>query len=138
MTKASNRRPPVEPTRESAWDLWRTLARGDAGMSENDAGREVMIERHKLVVSMIDVNSRQLRCDSAKAGLDIERACAVRDAASPDKAEEAKTRLQEIEERLAVVAEEQHKLATEREFLDSALAEYDASAPRPDDRVGRA
>ena len=38
----------------------------------DSADRSDMLERHKIVVALIEVNSQQLRCDSAAAGLDIE------------------------------------------------------------------
>ena len=59
------------PDRGNAWQLWRDMAMEGVVASERDKAR--MIERHKLVVNIIDVNSQQLRCESAIAGLDIER-----------------------------------------------------------------
>ena len=60
-----------------AWRLWNELARND--VMADSANRDSMMERHKIVVAMIEINSQQLRCDSASAGLDIERLTARRE-----------------------------------------------------------
>lgn len=113
------------PDRSTAWDLWRDLATEDPlAASERDKAR--MIERHKLVVSIIDVNSQQLRCESAIAGLDIERATALRDAEAADPLPEAKTVLAALDKKMMALSDESQRLATQREFLNASLSEFDA------------
>jgi hypothetical protein len=131
--------PPLpRPQRPSAWQLWRELAGQEAAMS-NEADRARMIERHNLVVRIIEINSRQLRCDGARAGLDIERACAVRDAALPDASPDLQKLIATLDERMAALADECQRLATQREFLNAALAEFDGGAAGADTHpVGRA
>ena len=128
----------IPPARATAWDVWRDLATGDAmAASESDKAR--MIERHKIVVNIIDVNSRQLRCESAIAGLDIERACAVRDADADNPSPEAKALLDALDKRMSELSDESQRLATQREFLNASLSEFDAAASAaPEQHAGRA
>ncbi len=105
-------------------------------MATNEADRERMIARHDLVVRIIEINSQQMRCQSARAGLEIERACAVRDAALPDAAPDLVEVIAALDARMAAFAAEDAKLAAQRDFLDAGLAEFDAAAAR--ERAGRA
>ncbi len=89
--------------------------------------RDAMMERHRIVVSIIEINSQQLRCDSISAGLDIERLCAVRDAERPGEVPEASEALADIERRAREVEERKRKLKVEREWLEQSLAEFDQS-----------
>jgi hypothetical protein len=88
--------------------------------------RERFQERHKLVLALIEVNSQQLRCDSQSAGLDIERLNAQRDVERTNNAGEARAALAEIERRAAELEAKRRKLAQERDWLESSLAEFDA------------
>lgn len=98
-----------------------------------------MLERHKLVVSMIEVNSRQLRCETLWAGADIERACARREAAQPGASPAAAELVTVIETRLKALDEERRRLRTEREWLEAELAEFDGGvAAKQRGPVGRA
>ena len=116
----------ISPARPSAWDIWRTLATEECvAASESDKAR--MIERHKLVVSIIDVNSQQLRCESAIAGIDIERACAQRDVDSGNPSAEARAVLAALEKKMIALSDESQRLATQREFLNASLSEFDAA-----------
>jgi hypothetical protein len=94
---------------------------------EEDGAR--MLARHDLVVSIIDINSRQLRCASARAGLDIERACALRDAALPNAPADAAQLARTLERRMAELDEESRKLATQREFIEATLQALDRNEP---------
>jgi hypothetical protein len=51
--------------------------------AELEKARERMIARHKLIEAMIRNNELQLKNESARGGAEIERACALRDAATP-------------------------------------------------------
>ena len=131
--------PAVKPDRPTSWSVWRKLSTLEtANMAASEADRSRMIERHKLVVNIIDVNSRQLRCESAKAGVDIERACALRDAALPDASQEMKARLAELERRMEDLSAEAQRLESQREFLNATLSEFDGSAAESVEIVGRA
>lgn len=88
--------------------------------------KSLMIERHRLVVALIDVNSQQLRCDSQSAGLDIERLNAQRDIERTNSAADACRTLAEIEKRAAEVEAKKRKLAQERDWLETSLTEFDA------------
>ena len=116
----------VQSSRSSAWDIWRDKATEGVVASESDKAR--MIERHKLVVNMIDVNSQQLRCESAIAGLDIERACATREARSGTVSAETEAVVAALDKRMAALSDESQRLATQREFLNVSLSEFDAAA----------
>lgn len=87
--------------------------------------RSNMMERHKIVVALIEVNSQQLRCDSAAAGLDIERLNAERDVSRSDGSPESKQALAEVERRMQEVEEKKRKLAQERDWLETSLSEFD-------------
>ena len=116
-----------------AWSIWTELARGDA--MADSADRTQMMERHKIVVALIEVNSQQLRCDSAAAGIDIERLNARRDVETSSGAAEAKQALEEVERRSNEVDAKKRKLAQERDWLETSLTEFDgrmsANAQQP-------
>lgn len=115
-----------------AWRLWTALARNDV-MADSD-NRDSMMERHKIVVALIEVNSQQLRCDSASAGLDIERLYAVRECERLGDTAEARAALDEIARRAGELDEKKKKLNQERNWLERSLSEFDAAmanSPRP-------
>ena len=101
----------------------------------DSADRTQMMERHKIVVALIEVNSQQLRCDSASAGLDIERLNARRDVEKSGGAAEAEKALAEVERRASEVEDKKRKLAQERDWLETSLTEFDgrmsANAQQP-------
>ena len=107
-----------------AWSLWTALARND--VMADSADRDRMMERHRLVVAMIEVNSQQLRCDSQAAGLDIELLNAQRDVEQSGGTAEARAAQAEIERRQAGVEAKKRKLAQERDWLETSLSEFDA------------
>lgn len=99
--------------------------------------RDAMMERHRIVVSIIQINSQQLRCDSLSAGLDIERLCAMRDADRSGEVPEASEALADIERRAREVEERKRKLKVEREWLEKSLAEFDQSHPAAPSSIKR-
>jgi chromosome segregation ATPase len=88
-------------------------------------GREQMLERHEIVVRIIDTNSRRLRLDNEMHGLDIERLIAERDLAADGDNAEVRARLIDIEAKLAGLREKSSKLETEHTWLEQSLAEFD-------------
>jgi septal ring factor EnvC (AmiA/AmiB activator) len=115
-----------------AWRLWTSLARSDPMADTGD--RERFQARHQLVLALIEINSQQLRCDSQAAGLDIERLNAERDVEHTDNAEQARSALAEVERRAAEVDAKRRKLAQERDWLESSLAEFDAQLQSTPDK----
>ncbi|MGL4395476.1 MAG: hypothetical protein ACRCS9_02950 [Hyphomicrobium sp.] len=111
-----------------AWTLWTTLARTDVMATSDD--RDRMMERHRLVVAMIEVNSQQLRCDSVAAGLDIERLNAERDLLVHGDTQDTRAALTALEARVADNDAKKRKLAAERDWLDTSLREFDAQLDR--------
>lgn len=116
-----------------AWKIWTALARSD--VMADTADRAKMMERHKIVVAMIEVNSQQLRCDSQAAGLDIERLNARRDVEQSGGSPESQKALADIERRTQEVEAKKRKLAQERDWLETSLSEFDrmmvTNAPLP-------
>lgn len=141
MMAAADKKPAASAERDEirksfagpAWSIWTELARND--VMADSADRTQMMERHKIVVAMIEVNSQQLRCDSASAGLDIERLNARRDVEMSGGTPEANKALEEVERRASEVEEKKRKLAQERDWLETSLTEFDgrmaASAQQP-------
>lgn len=91
--------------------------------------REPMLERHRIVIAIIELNSQQLRCDSISAGLDVERLTAERDVKQLGDTPETRKAIAEIARRTAEVAEKVAKLRVEREWLEKSLEEFDANLP---------
>ena len=131
MMAAADKKPAASAERDEirksfagpAWSIWTELARND--VMADSADRTQMMERHKIVVAMIEVNSQQLRCDSASAGLDIERLNARRDVDTSGGTPEANKALEEVERRASAVEEKKRKLAQERDWLETSLTEFD-------------
>ena len=106
---------------------------GDARRPERDgdasqAAREGMLARHKLIQAMIDNNMRQLKFESARGGVDIERACALRDMDRGGGDSEPTERLAEIDRRIERLEDEHRTLVAEREWLNRSLLEFDDQA----------
>lgn len=96
---------------------------------DNEQNKLPMLERHKIVVSLIELNSQQLRCDSAAAGLDIERLTAVRELERNGESAECQAAVAEIDRRMAEVDDKKRKLSQERDWLETSLRELDALLP---------
>jgi hypothetical protein len=90
-----------------------------------------MRARHEMVMGLIDNNARQLRCDNQRHGVEIERKLAVRAAALPGAPPSSRAAIAECDERLAVIDEEGHRLAAERDWLTATLAAFDAAPDGP-------
>lgn len=86
------------------------------------SARERMVARHKLIEGMIRNNELQLKNESQRGGAEIERASALRDAAT-DPACQAE--VEALDSRLRVLASEQQRLIAEREWLNSSLLEFE-------------
>lgn len=130
----------MNPDRPTAWSVWRDLSTLEgATMAASEADRSRMIERHKLVVNIIEINSQQLRCESAKAGADFERARAEQDANLPGASGESRALVVALDQRLSELRAEAQRLETQREFLNATLTEFDGAAGSSDaPAVGRA
>jgi hypothetical protein len=100
---------------------------------ELESARARMIARHKLIEGMIRNNELQLKNESARGGAEIERECALRDAARPDAGP------QQVAARLDKLEDEHRRLVAEREWLNVSLLEFE-SGPSDDEhkRAGHA
>jgi hypothetical protein len=106
------------------------LPEGDQMESQRD-DKTRMMARHEMVMGLIDNNARQLRCDNQRHGVEIERKLAVRAAAMPGAPPSSQAAIAECNQRLAVIDEEDHRLAAERDWLTATLAAFDAAADEP-------
>ena len=118
VTNASGRGPQI--TAEEAAELQRA--------------RDRMIARHKLIEGIIRNNEKQLKNDSARGGAEIELECAKRDVARADAGAEARAELDRVTARLQALREEHQRLVIEREWLNSALLEFDRSPSADEDQ----
>ena len=94
--------------------------------------RARMKARHEMVMGLIDNNARQLRCDNQRHGVEIERKLAVRAAALPGAPPSSQAAIAECDQRLAVINEEARRIASERDWLTTTLAAFDAAADGSD------
>jgi hypothetical protein len=109
----------------------------EGSLSAQSADRARMLARHKLIERVIEVTSRQQRCEIARAGLDLERAYALREVTAADRATEQDGLIETIELRIAGLDDEIRRLAVERDFLAAALTDF-ANGQQDEGRVGRA
>jgi hypothetical protein len=103
------------------------LVEGDQMESQRD-DKARMMARHEVVMGLIDNNARQLRCDNQRHRIEIERKLAVRAAALSGAPLSSQAVIAECDQRLAVIDEEEHRLAAERDWLTATLAAFDAAA----------
>ena len=94
--------------------------------AELELARQRMLARHKLIEGMIHNNELQLKNESARGGAEIERECALRDAAKPDAGAAAKAELERVTARLATLRAEHGRLVAEREWLNTSLLEFES------------
>lgn len=94
--------------------------------AELERARQRMIARHKLIEAMIHNNELQLKNESARGGAEIERECALRDAARSGAGPEAHAELETTTKRLRALEEEHRRLAAEREWLNASLLEFES------------
>ncbi len=101
--------------------------------AELERARDRMIARHKLIEGIIRNNEMQLRNESARGGAEIELECAKRDIARDGGGGAAQDELAQASKRLTALQDEHARLVAEREWLNSALLEFDRS-PSDDER----
>lgn len=101
-------------------------------------GRQHMLQRHEIVVRIIEANSRRLHLENEMNGLDIERRIAERDLTAAPNDPEIRARLTETEAKISALKQESHKLETERDWLDQSLADFDGVPPTGNQPRGRA
>ena len=99
-------------------------------MTEEDAlelekARQHMLDRHKLIMGMIQNNEQQLKNESARGGAEIEREVALRNMNAPGAAANAQEELNLVTARLHKLEEEHRRLVTEREWLNTSLLEFE-------------
>src|SRR5215470_8460332 len=95
--------------------------------AELQRARERMIARHKLIEGIIRNNEMQLRNESARGGTEIELECVKRDIAHDGGGRAAQDEFEQVSKRLATLRDEHARLVAEREWLNSALLEFDNS-----------
>lgn len=93
--------------------------------AELEGARQRMLARHKLIEGMIRNNELQLKNESARGGAEIERACALRDAALPGAGAAQQAELERVTLRLASLEVEHQRLVAEREWLSVSLLEFE-------------
>src|SRR3979409_774152 len=91
------------------------LPEGDQMESQRD-DKARMVARHEMVMGLIDNNSRQLRCDNQRHGVELERKLAVRAAALPGAPSSSQASIAECDQRLKVIDEEEHRLPAPRDW----------------------
>lgn len=101
--------------------------------AELQRAREWVLARHKLIDAMIYNNQLQLKNECARGGTQIEIECAKRDLALAVAAVEAQSELDRLTARMEALLAEQARLVAEREWLDTALREFE-SGPSDDER----
>jgi hypothetical protein len=107
--------------------------------AELERARERMIARHKLIEAMIRNNELQLKNESARGGAEIERACALRDAALPNANEATRAELEAVTRRFRALEAEHDRLVSEREWLNASLLEFESGPSAGEhDRAGHA
>lgn len=94
--------------------------------AELERARERMIARHKLIEAMIRNNELQLKNESARGGAEIERACALRDAALSGEGDQSRADLARVTQRLRALEDEHQRLVSEREWLNASLLEFES------------
>jgi hypothetical protein len=93
---------------------------------ELELARQHMLDRHKLIMGMIQNNEQQLKNESARGGAEIERECALRNLNLPGAGAEAQVELDTVTARLRKLEEEHRRLVAEREWLNTSLLEFES------------
>src|SRR5271169_555361 len=107
--------------------------------AELEKARERMLARHKLIEAMIRNNELQLKNERARGGAEIERACALRDAALPGAGKASRVELEAVTRRLRALEVEHDRLVSEREWLTASLLEFESGPSAAEhDRAGHA
>lgn len=95
--------------------------------AELERARDRMVARHKLVEGIIRNNEMQLKNETARGGAEIELECLKRDIARDGVECVAQNEFAQASNRLAALQDEHARLVAEREWLNSALLEFDDS-----------
>ena len=100
-------------------------------MTEEEAkelalARQHMLDRHQLIMGMIQNNEKQLKNESARGGAEIEREVALRNLNAQTSGAEADEYLATVTERLRKLEEEHRRLVAEREWLNTSLLEFES------------
>lgn len=104
---------------------------------ELELARQHMLDRHKLIMGMIQNNEQQLKNESARGGAEIERECALRNITLSGETAEARAELAAVTARLHKLQEEHQRLVVEREWLNTSLLEYESGpSSREHQRAG--
>ncbi|MDB5656099.1 MAG: hypothetical protein JWQ94_3712 [Tardiphaga sp.] len=106
--------------------------------ADRQRARERMKARHRLIDAMISNNQLQLKNECARGGTEIEIECAKRDVARAVAAEEAQAELDRLTARMQTLLAEQTRLVAERDWLDTALQEFESGRPTGDSQPGNA
>jgi hypothetical protein len=81
--------------------------------------------RKKLIDGIIANNQLQLRNECARGGAEIERECALRDAARAGAGPDARAELERVNSRMEALQQEQQRLIVERDWLDGCWRELE-------------
>jgi hypothetical protein len=101
--------------------------------AELQRAQDWVIARHRLIDGMIHNNQLQLKNECARGGAEIERECALRDAARTGAGAEAQAELERATARLQALQAEHQRLVAEREWLNASLRDFE-SGPSADER----
>jgi hypothetical protein len=93
---------------------------------ELELARQHMLDRHKLIMGMIQNNEQQLKNESARGGAEIEREVALRNITFSGDNAEAQAELAAVTARLHQLQEEHRRLVVEREWLNTSLLEFES------------
>jgi hypothetical protein len=106
----------VEPRRDSEW----------------------IVARKKLIDGIIANNQLQLRNECARGGAEIERECALRDAARAGAGADALAELERVNARIEALQQEQQRLLVERDWLDECWRELESGRTQGSQPSGQA
>jgi hypothetical protein len=112
-----------EVTHMSASSRGPQMTEGEA--RELELARQQMLDRHKLIMGMIQNNEQQLKNESARGGAEIEREVALRNLNAPDAGATAQAELDTVTARLHKLEDEHRRLVLEREWLNTSLLEFE-------------
>ena len=93
---------------------------------ELELARQHMLDRHKLIMGMIQNNEQQLKNESARGGAEIEREVALRNLNNTGADAAAQEDLKTVTARLHKLEEEHRRLVAEREWLNTSLLEFES------------
>ena len=93
---------------------------------EMELARQHMLDRHKLIMGMIQNNEQQLKNESARGGAEIEREVALRNLDHPEAGAQAQEELKAVTARLHKLEEDHRRLVAEREWLNTSLLEFES------------